>query len=316
MQSILTYWRFCNEISIGIGVQSGAYARRRDAHGEAEAKGSRVAAPRRRLPLVRLAALPTPGAERGDTCQVVAAAGLLTRGTRTALEGSALVTTRRERRLRISGGATASTGRTGPEIAMETVSPARSTERRAVRASRSVALVLLLAIAAIPLALAGRSTTPSSASLEAPTSSCGVERWTVKTLQDRPVPLPVQRTTVAALVRLPRPYSFPGWRMRFERHIFQVVAPVTLVRPEDDKDLHIVLRARRKSMIAESPAWSCTRKAKLYRRRQMARARQAVRICRRARVTGVAFSDFKHGQTGVAPNAIELHPILGFTCLA
>jgi hypothetical protein len=33
-------------------------------------------------------------------------------------------------------------------------------------------------------------------------------------------------------------------------------------------------------------------------------------------VTGVAFFDFKHGQTGVAPNAIELHPILGFRCLA
>ncbi len=30
---------------------------------------------------------------------------------------------------------------------------------------------------------------------------------------------------------------------------------------------------------------------------------------------GVAFFDFDHGQTGVAPNAIELHPILGFTCL-
>ncbi|HEY8777541.1 MAG TPA: hypothetical protein VIM33_13835 [Gaiellaceae bacterium] len=26
--------------------------------------------------------------------------------------------------------------------------------------------------------------------------------------------------------------------------------------------------------------------------------------------------DFKHGQTGVAPNAIELHPILGFACLS
>jgi hypothetical protein len=28
------------------------------------------------------------------------------------------------------------------------------------------------------------------------------------------------------------------------------------------------------------------------------------------------FWDFKHGQTGVAPNAIELHPILGFACLS
>jgi micrococcal nuclease len=33
-------------------------------------------------------------------------------------------------------------------------------------------------------------------------------------------------------------------------------------------------------------------------------------------VTGVAFFDFEHGQTGVAPNAIELHPILGFRCLS
>jgi hypothetical protein len=47
----------------------------------------------------------------------------------------------------------------------------------------------------------------------------------------------------------------------------------------------------------------------------MAAARQAVRICSDAEVNGVAFFDFKHGQTGVAPNAIELHPILKFRCL-
>jgi len=29
-------------------------------------------------------------------------------------------------------------------------------------------------------------------------------------------------------------------------------------------------------------------------------------------VTGVGFFDFWHGQRGVAPNAIELHPVLGF----
>jgi hypothetical protein len=32
----------------------------------------------------------------------------------------------------------------------------------------------------------------------------------------------------------------------------------------------------------------------------------------RARVTGVACFDFKHGQSDVAPNAVELHPILRF----
>jgi hypothetical protein len=36
----------------------------------------------------------------------------------------------------------------------------------------------------------------------------------------------------------------------------------------------------------------------------------------RAAVTGVAFFDYDHGQTGVAPNAIELHPVLAFRCLS
>jgi hypothetical protein len=47
----------------------------------------------------------------------------------------------------------------------------------------------------------------------------------------------------------------------------------------------------------------------------MAQARTQVSLCRKAVVTGVVFFDFKHGQTGVAPNAIELHPVLAFRCL-
>jgi hypothetical protein len=47
-----------------------------------------------------------------------------------------------------------------------------------------------------------------------------------------------------------------------------------------------------------------------------ARARTAVRVCAKANITGVAFFDFKYGQTGVAPNAIELHPILAFACVS
>jgi hypothetical protein len=48
----------------------------------------------------------------------------------------------------------------------------------------------------------------------------------------------------------------------------------------------------------------------------MTAARSAARVCGRARVTGVAFFDFLHGQTGVAPNGIELHPVLSVTCLS
>jgi len=42
----------------------------------------------------------------------------------------------------------------------------------------------------------------------------------------------------------------------------------------------------------------------------MSDTRSVARVRSRARVTGVAFFDFLHGQTGVAPNGIELHPIL------
>ena len=69
------------------------------------------------------------------------------------------------------------------------------------------------------------------------------------------------------------------------------------------------------TMIAEAPSSLCTAGATAYRRKQMRDTRSVARVCARARVTGVAFFDFLHGQTGVAPNGIELHPILGFACL-
>jgi hypothetical protein len=61
---------------------------------------------------------------------------------------------------------------------------------------------------------------------------------------------------------------------------------------------------------------ACTVRATPLRRAQMQAARNAVRLCARAAVIGVAFFDFNHGQTGVAPNAIELHPVLRFRCLS
>jgi hypothetical protein len=69
-------------------------------------------------------------------------------------------------------------------------------------------------------------------------------------------------------------------------------------------------------MIAETLSPLCTKGATATRRKQMTAARKAARLCARARVVGVAFFDYDHGQTGVAPNAIELHPVLGFACLS
>lgn len=146
-------------------------------------------------------------------------------------------------------------------------------------------------------------------------SACGLWRWMVKTLQDRPTLLPVQKVTVGYLTSRPAPPSLPSTRLPFERHVFQVSASVILVRHEADSDIHLVLQSGANQMIAEAPLPACAPRATPLRRKQMGLARAAVRLCNRAVVTGVAFFDFQHGQTGVAPNAIELHPILAFRCL-
>jgi len=163
------------------------------------------------------------------------------------------------------------------------------------------------------------STSPSSGSPSSSATSasaaCGVERWTVKTLQDRPRLLPARTTTIHFLVTRPAPNPLPSARLPFERHVYTLTATVTLVRPEEDGDLHLVLRSGADHMIAESPSPSCDARTAPLHRREIAAARTKIRLCARARVTGVAFFDFDHGQTGVAPNAIELHPILAFRCL-
>jgi hypothetical protein len=147
--------------------------------------------------------------------------------------------------------------------------------------------------------------------------ACGFERWGIKTLKDRPRLLRARKTTVAHLVALPRPQPFPPpGRLPLERRIYSVIAAVTLDRSEADLDHHLVLRRGARTMIAETPSSLCTVGATAYRRKQMKNARAAARVCTKARVTGVAFFDYNHAQTGVALNAIELHPVLGFACLS
>ncbi len=149
-----------------------------------------------------------------------------------------------------------------------------------------------------------------------PVRICGVERWAVKTLQDRPSLVAVRSTSIAYLVSRPAPSSLPLTRLRFERQVFRVHASVSTIRSEADGDLHVVIGDGQHTMIAEAPSGSCDGGATLARRKQMSKARAAVRICADATITGVAFFDFPHGQIGLAPNAIELHPILAFACKA
>jgi hypothetical protein len=182
------------------------------------------------------------------------------------------------------------------------------------RSRRVLSVVFVIAIGV----LAARIVPPSRAGhfRYSAALACGVERWKVKTLQDRPRLLRARAIPMAQLVSHERPTPLPGTRLPFERRIWSVDAAVTLVRHEPDEDFHLVLESGADQMIAESPSSACMRGATAYRRRQMREAREKLRLCSHARVVGVAFFDFKHGQTGLAPNAIELHPMLDFACLA
>jgi IS30 family transposase len=56
--------------------------------------------------------------------------------------------------------------------------------------------------------------------------------------------------------------------------------------------------------------------ASAYRKKQMAKAHDKVKVCAHARIVGVVFWDCPHNVTGRAPNSIELHPILDFACFS
>jgi hypothetical protein len=183
---------------------------------------------------------------------------------------------------------------------------------RGALGARAFAIVVVLVFVASVCVVASASAAITGPSIAA----CGTERWSIKTLKDHPSLLPAQTTTVHYLVTRPAPASLPPTRLPFELHVYTVTAAVTYMRSEADGDIHIVLTSGADHMIAESPNPGCTTGASAVRRSQMSTARAQVKLCARAHVMGVAFFDFKHGQHGVAPNAIELHPILAFNCLS
>jgi hypothetical protein len=93
------------------------------------------------------------------------------------------------------------------------------------------------------------------------------------------------------------------------------------VKQEADSDFHLVLSdSGGRTMIAEVPAPQCVGNNSVflhqlrYVRKTFTARFHPTSSWQRGRwpvtVTGVGFFDFRHGQSGVAPNAIELHPVL------
>jgi hypothetical protein len=149
---------------------------------------------------------------------------------------------------------------------------------------------------------------------------CGTERWSVKTMTDPlagQVDLTPRDATIAQLVAIAPPVAPTDRVAPTEETTFRVQGTITLVKQEADSDYHVVIAdAAGNTMIVEATSPSCDQGSVVAS--QIADVRQAMdrqfpggrfrgRVA--ATVTGVAFFDRLHGQTGVAPNGIELHPL-------
>ncbi|HKW88226.1 MAG TPA: hypothetical protein VJN21_05665 [Candidatus Acidoferrales bacterium] len=162
--------------------------------------------------------------------------------------------------------------------------------------------------------------------------ACGVERWPVKTLSDASaasVNFSPRPSTVVWLTAQPAPPSLPADSRiaPLEFQAFTVRAILVGYKEETDRDFHLVLADPSDpsvTMIAEIPSSECSGACSS----RYANSFDSARTALEARfgmptnrfqsppgevfvdVTGVAFFDFFHHQRGVAPNAIELHPVL------
>jgi hypothetical protein len=146
--------------------------------------------------------------------------------------------------------------------------------------------------------------------------TCGSERWNVKTGQDPQagsVSLTPTPTTIASLVGVPAPASPPanGRVAPQETTVWELVnVNVTFSKNEADSDKHIVVSDGSRTMVVEIPDPACVGnspwKALISNARQTFTGQTGT-----ATVKGVGFFDRIHGQTGIAPNGFELHPVLG-----
>src|SRR5438093_8033318 len=158
-------------------------------------------------------------------------------------------------------------------------------------------------------------------------AQCGVERWPVKTGTDPDAGLvnltSINPTTIANLTGITAPASVPdNDRVKpSETTVWVINATLTKYVLAFDSDYHMVLTdSAGRTMIAEIPAPGCVGPGSpfaagiAHARAQFDAMFTATPTFQTANVpvqiTGVGFFDHLEGQEGLAPNGIELHPII------
>jgi hypothetical protein len=177
-----------------------------------------------------------------------------------------------------------------------------------------------------PAVTCGVTPSPSPLPSPTPTPNCGVERWSVKTGTDPDSPsisFVSQPTAIATMRSWTPPSPIPSNNRvsPFETTVWTINATLLEYKFEDDSDYHIVLQdASGNTIIGEIPNPGCVGSGSPFaasiinarlKFNAMFTASTSFQFANvPVQVTGVAMFDFLHGQTGVAPNGIELHPIL------
>jgi hypothetical protein len=158
-------------------------------------------------------------------------------------------------------------------------------------------------------------------------AQCGVERWSVKTGTDPDAGLvnvnSTTSTTIAAMRSPAAPNPIPANNRvsPWETTEWVINATLTLYKLESDSDYHLVLQdAAGLTMIVEIPSPTCVGAGSpFFAGIQNARSEFNARFTATTsfqtanipvQIKGVGMFDFLHGQTGVAPNGMELHPVL------
>jgi hypothetical protein len=160
-----------------------------------------------------------------------------------------------------------------------------------------------------------------------PASGCGIERWAVKTLTDpgaNAVNLTPVDSTIAQLVAFPAPVNPTDRVAPIETTTYRINVQMDSFKMEADSDIHLAVHDDAgHSMIVEFPSPSCDQGS--VAATQIAAARDAFLkvagqpsssyqpVAGTATIEGIGFMDRIHGQRGVAPNGIELHPATKFS---
>jgi hypothetical protein len=157
--------------------------------------------------------------------------------------------------------------------------------------------------------------------------TCGVERWSVKVGTDPDAPQvdtsKATPVTISDMRSWPAPSPSPPDNARvtpYEKTVWLINGTMTVYKKETDVDYHLVVQdGAGNTLVTEIPCPCCavgspfqsfiaTSRQTFDARLTATTSFQTANIP--VRIKGVGFFDFLHGQTGLAPNGIEVHSIL------